>query len=92
MARGEGGGGVDHLGLGISRLCAWISPVFMSSWLCLCVILSPSIAYILFRVEEILVGAVYGLLLCIAQSVCVEGPRRLSKLSPGRRGQPELPL
>ena len=27
-------------------------------WLCLCVILSPS-AYIVFRVEEILVGAVY---------------------------------
>ena len=28
-------------------------------WLCLCVILSPSIAYIVFRVEEIMVGAVY---------------------------------
>ena len=42
-------------------------------WLCLCVILSPS-AYIVFRVEEILVGTVYRLLLCIAQSVCGGGP------------------
>ena len=41
-------------------------------WLYVCVLLSPS-AYIVFRVEEILVGAVYRLLLCIAQSVCV-GP------------------
>ena len=49
-------------------------------WLCLCVILSPS-AYIVFRVEEILVGADYMLLLCIAQSVCVGAQAPLQTLS-----------
>ena len=83
---------VDHLGLRISPLYALclFSSVFVSLVVRLCVLLSPS-ANIVFRVEEILVGAVYRLLLCIAQSV--GGPRRLSKLSPGRRGQPvSLPL
>ena len=77
---------VDHLGLRISPLCALclFSSAFVSLVVRLCT--SVSICIIVFRVEEILVGAVYRLLLCIAQSV--GGPRRLSKLSPGRRGQP----
>ena len=79
---------MDHLGLRISPLCALclFSSAFVSLVVRLCVLLSPS-ANIVFRVEEILVGAVYYmLLLCIAQSV--GGPGRLSNLSPGRRGQP----
>ena len=68
MARGEGGGDVDHLGLAISPLCVWLfSPVFVALVVRLCT--SVSICIIVFRVEEILVGAVYRLLLCIAQSV-----------------------
>ena len=58
---------MDHLGLAISRLCAWIFRQSLCLWLYVCVLLSPS-AYIVFRVEEIC-----RLLLCIAQSVCVWG-------------------
>ena len=49
-------------------------------WLYVCVLLSPS-AYIVFRVEEILVGAVYRLLLCIVQSVCGGAQAPLQTLS-----------
>ena len=60
---------VDHLGLRISHLCAFclFSSAFVSLVVRLCT--SVSICIIVFRVEEILVGAVYRLLLCIAQSV-----------------------
>ena len=50
-------------------VCACLfSSVFVSLVVRLCT--SVSICIIVFRVEEILVGAVYRLLLCIAQSVC----------------------
>ena len=60
---------MDHLGLRISPLCALclFSSAFVSLVVRLCT--SVSICIIVFRVEEILVGAVYRLLLCIAQSV-----------------------
>ena len=61
---------MDHLGLRISPLYALclFSSAFVSLVVRLCT--SVSICIIVFRVEEILVGAVYRLLLCIAQSVC----------------------
>ena len=58
---------MDHLGLRISPLCALclFSSAFVSLIVRLCT--SVSICIIVFRVEEILVGAVYRLLLCIAE-------------------------
>ena len=53
-------------------LCVFFSSVFVSLVVRLCT--SVSICIIVFRVEEILVGAVYRLLLCIAQSVWWGGP------------------
>ena len=72
---------VDHLGLRISPLCALclFSSAFVSLVVRLCT--SVSICIIVFRVEEILVGAVYRPLLCIAQSVCRGAQAPLQTLS-----------
>ena len=71
---------MDHLGLAISPLCVCF---FLSAFVSLVVRLctSVSICIIVFRVEEILVGAVYRLLLCIAQSVCGGAQAPLQTLS-----------
>ena len=60
------------------RACLF-SSVFVSLVVRLCT--SVSICIIVFRVEEILVGAVYRPLLCIAQSVCRGAQAPLQTLS-----------